>query len=315
MTIMLTGTVAGLTYDLNSDNIRLTDWDLSLASISRLSQKVPTQQGVTDLGFDLSPRFVPLEWVITGDNADVLNYRFHRGLFLECFQPRIADPVILRFTLEGGEVRAINVDLDGSLNWRDRVEFTEKVGGIFKASDPRLYDPEQRTEVFSLEGSGGSTSGWEIPWEIPWEIGTDTIDAVVTVDYAGLSRLGAPEFPIITIFGSIDNPVVMNETTGEVLDFSGNGGLSIPTTGDWVKINLNPLPFRDAKTVVDQDGNTVSQFLTSGSDLATFHLAPAGEKLFDGSYCTGENIIRVTGSNVTSETVVVMNYFDRYQAI
>lgn len=313
MTIGLVASVAGQTYDLNTDKIKLLDWELGLSSVSRLSQRTPTQIGDTDLGFRLEPRFVPLLFGIHGD--DVQDYRIQRGKILECFQPRIGTPVVLTFTLEGGITRAVQVYLDGELASTERVEFVEKIGGLFKASDPRLYNPETKTINFNLEGAGGSTSGFEIPWEIPWEIGTDSLNAVAEIEYAELSRLGAPEFPIITIFGPIEDPVITNETTGEVLDFSANGGLALSGTPNFAKINLSPQPFRDAKTVTDENGVSLASYLTTDSDLVSFHLAPAGEKLFDDSFCDGNNVIRVTGSGVTAETVVVMTYLDRYQGV
>jgi hypothetical protein len=59
----------------------------------------------------------------------------------------------------------------------------------------------------------------------------------------------------------------------------------------------------------------VDQYLTVASDLATWHLAAAGERLPSGAYCTGTNTIRVTGSGINSDTVVVMSYFDRYSGV
>jgi hypothetical protein len=131
----------------------------------------------------------------------------------------------------------------------------------------------------------------------------------VDIDYAGLSRLGAPEYPRFRILGPITDPMLTNETTGEVIDLSDNGGIVLADPTEWIDIDLTD------KTMLDQDGNSVDQYLTVASDLATWHLAAAGERLPSGAYCTGTNTIRVTGSGINSDTVVVMSYFDRYSGV
>jgi hypothetical protein len=309
--LTLLARVAGLEYDLNDRvEIRLRAYDLGTPNVRRLSQRAPEQHGDTDLGWRMDPRFVDLAFSIAGD--DLPHYRQLRGRIMEAFYPRDNDPVQLIFDFGGGLVRALNVNVDGSLNWARRLLSYQDVSGIFKASDPRLYDPEQRTVLFSLETSGGSAEGWEIPWEIPWEVGADVLDLAVNVTYAAGSRLGAPEFPVIRITGPITNPVITNETTGEKIDLSGGAGLILTGPSEFVTVDLSGGERRDSKTVRDQDGDSVDHFLTTDSDLATFHLAPAGERLPAGNYASGINVIRVTGTGVTPETLVAMNYLDRY---
>jgi hypothetical protein len=309
-----TAVVAGLTYDLNDgDEIRLLDYDLSLAATRRLSQRSPSQlYGDSDLGWRMDPRYLDLFWAIHGSN--LANYQAIRERIMTVFQPRDNDAVQLIFDFDGLQ-RAVDVNLDGELLWRDRVEFVEKVSGVFKASDPRLYDPTMCTVLFSLEAGGVAPTGWPIPWPIPWAVGTDVLNMAVSVAYAGLSRLGAPEYPVLHIFGPIDDPVITNETTREIIDLTDGGGLSLADPTEWVEIDLANPPRRDAKTILDQDGNSAEEYLTTASDFATFHIAPAGERLYDGSYCTGTNVIRVYGTGVTSETLATMNFYDRYHGI
>ena len=309
----LIATVAGLSYDLNDSEIMLLDYDLSLAATRRLGQRSPSQiYGDSDLGFRMDPRYLDLFWAIHG--SSLANYLTIRERILTVFQPRDNDAVQLIFDFDGLQ-RAVDVNLDGELLWRDRVQWVEKVSGVFKASDPRLYDPDMHTVLFSLEAGGVAPTGWPIPWPIPWAVGTDVLNMAVNIDYAGLSRLGAPEYPVIRIFGPIDSPVITNEITGEIIDLTDNGGLFLVDPTKWVEIDLANPPRRDAKTILDQDGNSAEEYLTTASDFATFHIAPAGERLYDGSYCTGTNVIRVYGTGVTSETLATMRYFDRYLGI
>lgn len=313
MSPTLTANVAGESYDLNDgQEIRLLDYDMGLAAVRRLSQRAPAQLGDTDLGYRVDPRYIDLFWAIHG--VDVDDYRDIRERVLTIFQPRDDDAVQLIFDF-GDRIRALDVNLDGELNWQDRIERTERVSGVFKASDPRLYDPELRTVLFNLAASGAEVNGWAIPWPIPWPIGTDVLNMTATILYAGGSRLAAVEFPIIRIFGPITNPVITNQTTGEVLDLSDNGGLELVDPTEWVEIDLASPPRRDAKTIRDQDGAGAEQYLTTGSDFATWHLAPAGERLPEGNYATGQNVINVSGTGVTSQTLVTLRYYDRYQGV
>lgn len=310
----LTAVVAGITYDLNDeDEIRLLDYDLSLAATRRLSQRSPSHiYGDSDLGFRVDPRFLDLFWAIHG--ADLAAYLAIRERIMTVFQPRDNDAVQLTFD-QGGVLRSLDVNLDGELLWTERVEFVEKVSGVFRASDPRLYDPDMHTVLFSLEAGGVSPAGWPIGWPIPWPIGSDVLNMGVNILYSGGSRLGAPEYPVIRVYGPINDPVITNETTQEIIDLSDGGGLSLADPTEWVEIDLANPPRRDAKTIRDQDGNSADQYLTTASDLVTWHLAPAGERLYDGSYCTGTNTIRVYGTGVTSETLATMSYYDRYHGI
>lgn len=309
----LSAAVAGQVYDLNDgQEIALLDYDLGLAGIRRLSQRAPLQHGDTDLGFRVDPRFADLFWVING-HGSLIDYRNIRARFLEVWVPR-DDPVVVTFTFED-RTRALDLYLDGELNWYERIGTIEKVSGVFKAPDPRLYDPEVHTVLFSLASAGVGGDGWTIPWAIPWAIGSDALNLALTINYAGGSRLAAPEFPFIRVRGPMTDPVITQETTGETIDLSANGGLALADPTEWVDIDLAGYDRRDSKTVRDQDGNSVDQYLTTDSDLATFHLAPAGERLFDGSYATGSNVIRVSGTGVTSQTLVSMTYYDRYNAV
>ncbi len=306
----LIATVAELSYDLNDgDEVRLLDYDLGLAPIRRLNQRFPAQSGDTDLGFVIEPRFLDLFWAIHGSGLS--NYLAIRERLMTVFLGRDNDAVQLVFDFDGLQ-RAVDVNLEGELLWSDRIEWVEKASGTFKASDPRLYDPAIKTVQFSLESGGVAPTGWPIAWPIPWPIGSDVLNMAVDIVYAGASRLGAPEYPVIRIFGPIDSPVITNETTGEIIDLSDNGGLSLADPTEWVEIDLANPPRRDAKTILDQDGNSAEEYLTTASDFATWHLAPAGERLPAGNYCTGTNTVRIYGTGVTSETLATINYYDRY---
>lgn len=308
--VSLTANIAGQTYNLNDRRgIFLELYDLGMASIRRLSQRAPGQDGDSDLGGLVEPRFIDLAWRINGRDLD--HYRDLREQFMTVFRRRNSQPVQLTFDFGGGRVRALDVNLVGALNWAERAYTQEVVSGVFRASDPRLYDPTQRSVTFSLVSSSG---GLPIPFTIPISIGEDTLNITQEISYAGLSAVAAIEYPVITIYGPIDLPIVENLTTGEQLAFTAGGGLQIASS-EFVIIDLSGSPRRDSKTMRDQDGNGVSQYLSTDSDLATWHLAYNGEILADGTVATGINTLRVTGENVSTASRVTVLYYDRYLGV
>ena len=308
--VSLTANIAGQSYNMNDrQSIFLEFYDLGLANIRRVAQRAPGQDGDSDLGGIVEPRYIDLAWLING--RDLPHYRELRQMIMTVFRRRENDPVQLVFDFGGGVVRAADVYLDGQMDWRGREYTQERTSGIFKASDPRLYDPEVRTVSFNLLPDSG---GLPIPFTIPIPIGADALNVTETVTYAGASKLAAAEYPVIIVYGPIDSPVVENLTTGEQIALTAEGGLSL-AAGQFAIIDLSGFPRRDNKTIRDQDGSSVAQHLSTDSDLATWHLAFAGEKLTDGSYATGANILRVQGANVTINSRVTIRYYDRYEGI
>lgn len=106
------------------------------------------------------------------------------------------------------------------------------------------------------------------------------------------------EYPLITIRGPINNPVLTNLATGDKLDFTG-GTL---TTGQQLTIDLRT----GLKSATGADGTNYAAIMGTPVQLASFGLAPA--PVATG----GTNQIRVTGGSMTSDTRVTVTYYDRY---
>jgi hypothetical protein len=101
------------------------------------------------------------------------------------------------------------------------------------------------------------------------------------------------EYPVITLVGPMNDPVVMNHATGEMLDFTG----ATIGASDFVSINTQ----YGYKTVSTNSGSSIINQMSDDSDLATFHLAP------------GPNYIEVQYSGGTaSASTVAVSYYDRY---
>ncbi len=309
----VTAQAGGRIYDLNkiSGQWILTDVDgLGLTDTRRLEQRGPIQDGTTDLGWRRESRFLNLRWAMQG--CTLRDLWDLRKQLMTVWRPRISDPVILTFRLPNGDVRATDVNFEGELDFKSGMRLDAKTHAVvvgLKASDPRLYNPALRIVEFSLLSSSG---GLPIPWTIPIPIGGSALNTTETIYYANGDLLASPEYPIIIINGPITNPVIENLTTDEKIDLSGNGGLSIGAA-EFIVIDLSGAPLFDRKTILNQDGDSVGEYMTNDSDLATWHLAYNGEKLPDGTYCDGNNVIRVTGTGANLLSRVTLRYFDRFE--
>lgn len=307
--IGLTAVSRGSTFNLNTSAIRLLAYGgTGYKAIGRLSQKAAGQRGSTDLGLAQGDRFLPLTWQIWG-NGLANYYNTQRAALLDCFTPGEFDPIQIVFDVPGVGKRAIDVNMQGDLDFlpSDRIYTMHQVDVQLKANDPRFYDPTQITvDFYPIDGA---ILGWLFPWKFPWTFSTDATTAATTITYANSDRLAAPEYPVLRIYGPIVNPVISQETTGDAIGFT---GLSLGL-GEYVTIDLSGGPYHDAApTIRNHLDESIENLLTSDDDLNSFHLAPAGELLYDGSRATGANVIRLTGTAVSSSTRLEIIYYNRY---
>jgi len=167
------------------------------------------------------------------------------------------------------------------------------VGVQLMAGDPNWYDPE--TNLPSVLRNSGA---WTVPLEVPLDIGATTeIDSPEAIYYSGTFD----EYPLLYLYGAMQDPVIENETTGDVLDLTG----ATIADGDWYEIDLR----YGYKTAVDNDGVNKIAELTAASDLATFRLASILET------GDGVNIVRFTASGAGVNTRFVVQYRNRFVSL
>lgn len=268
---------------------RLDKWDgLGLNVIARLASQGAQQRGDTDRGFRVQARFVTLVFVIVGQGSiPEADLDEKRGQLLRLVRATGVPPV-LKFTKRSGEVKYLAVEfVKHEVNDRF-ARAREKVGVVFKASEPDFYLLPGYDATFGQSGGG---DGGEIPMEVPWGVGTDVLDETLAVAYGG----SAPTFPTIRITGPIEDALFENEAIGEKIDFE---GLTI-AEGDYVDIDLR----YGYKRVLDQDGVYVQA--SADSDLATFRLAP------DPEAPGGVNGLRISGTGVNAVTKVEVSWVER----
>lgn len=304
----LWATIGGTTYDLTSAGILWFEQadGLGLPPMHRFTQRGPQQHGETNRDFRLDPRQITLIGSFARPTEAEL-YTARRRL-LDIFAPSNS-PIVLRWDLSNGAVRQIDTFYSGGLSLPigtppdssgDRSGQTRLYSqGIFQRSaieltayDPTFYDPTLLTATLTHTTFGG---GFVVPMPVPFSVGGSTLGTTLQVTYSGdwLS------YPVIRLTGPLDDPVLTNTTTGDVLNFT---GASI-SAGDYWDIDLS----YGAKTVIDAAGDSQIAFLTATSDLATFSLAPA----LDGS-ASRVNTLTLSATGATSVSAARLQWYSRF---
>jgi len=288
--------VDGVEYDLNYGDPAVFEGEdgLGMPDLHRMEERGPMQDGSTDRGYRLDPRYPTYVFGISGQNRSQLWER--RKALLRIFRP--SRSIIMKHILDNDDIRYLDCKFYSGMKMpaQDRhAGVFQRTAVILKADDPTFYDPIGESMGFALGGGGGA---WEFPWVIPWEVGASSIDQSINLQYDG----DVGTFPtIIRITGPITDAIITNMSTGEKLDFA---GFTI-AAGDYYDIDLR----YGLKTIVDSDGNDVFSDLSNDSDHATWHIA-ADDEVTDGI-----NVIRVQGSAITGSTKVEINYYNRFIGI
>lgn len=289
--------VGGMTYNLSDRNpfdvVSITG--VGIAPTRRLTQRGPLQHGETDIGFRLDPRNVNLVLAVKGVDRAATDYARQQLAYI--FGARQSEAVQLRCTRDDGSVRQLDCRavgmVDTAITEEDRIWDFQRVGVQLMASDPNWYDPQ--TNLPSVLRNSGA---WTVPLEVPLDIGATTeIDSPEAIYYSGTFD----EYPLLYLYGAMQDPVIENETTGDVLDLTG----ATIADGDWYEIDLR----YGYKTAVDNDGVNKIAELTAASDLATFRLASILET------GDGVNIVRFTASGAGVNTRFVVQYRNRFVSL
>jgi hypothetical protein len=275
----------GTVYDLESGvgpKWVMTQEGWGMPSINYLTTRDPQGGAETVVDYRLPPRFITMllrqgfcsrEEYWAGRSALLNAIRFNQG------PTGNSVPVTLRRRLSDGNLRDLEVYIlsgpgftpQASTQW-DQWGFTEQVR--FVAYNPVVTDPAQITTSVTLAG----LSNLVFPITFPIVFGSATIDDTQNIVYAGTWL----EYPLITITGPFNSPIITNNTTGEVIALS----YEVPA-GRTVTIDLT----YGIKSVMDDQGRNLIGVLTPASAMETWHLAP------DPEAPGGVNQIRVQGTD------------------
>lgn len=271
---------------------------LGLPPVRRIKERGPQQHGSTDVGFLLDERMLNLALLITADTkAEVATARRDLAHILK---PRQSTPIIVRVTGEDDLVRQIDTHLAGIVDFpntlQERMGASQLVVVQFEAADPIPYDPTLQNVTFD---NTAFSAGLTVPMAVPMTLVIPSaIDSIVSITYEG----DWETFPFMYLTGPMDDPVITNETTGDVLDFT---GASLTGSDVWT-IDLR----YGHKSITDQNGDSQIAALTDDSDLITWSLVP------DEEAPDGINDIRVEiPTGVTSATRVRIEYYNKYPSL
>lgn len=284
----LSAIVNGVTYSLDDGTYCywLGDDGLGMSPMHRLSERGPLQHGDTDRGYRLDPRIVSLVLDINGSSQ--ANMEAQRLTLLSIFKPSNT-PIILQNVRAGGTYNLDCYYVGGmSISSADRNSWNQKVMVTLKANDPTWYDPIASSYVVSI-GAGADTM--LVPTVIPMTVGASTINANGVAVNSGTMIA----YPVIHIIGPIVDCVITNNTTGEVLDFTG----TTIEAAHYFDVDLR----YGYKTITDNHSANRISTLSDDSDLVSWHLA------------IGDNSITVTGTSATAATGVSLVWFKRYIGI
>jgi hypothetical protein len=260
----------GVNTDLVLPHWRLRSVDgLGMPEVAHISERYAQQDGATYQGTRLKKRIVTLTFHLVEDSeSDLWDARdellraisdFGHGFEIYVFLPN-------------GDTRAIGLQFDSGLSMpRDLNQNLIQQECVLQcvAHDPLLYDPYVVWLTYNQSALG----------------------VVQVVPNAGTWAT----YPTIFIDGPLTDPVIENQTTGEILDLTGFTLL----IADVITITLTP----GAKAITCTGIGNILPYLSTASNLATWHLG------------VGDNDILWTGSGAMASTSLAFSYYRRYIGI
>lgn len=275
------------------DRVVMTESGFGMPPIEYVTQRGVYQHGETAVAYYLRPRTIQL--LIRHKYCDRNAYWAGRAALLDILRPNkllCIVPGTLRKITPNGTKRDIKVLIDQGPEFAPRETTSWNEFGYvedlrFIAHDPVWYNPTLKTVTLDL-----STSTGQLVFPITFPISFGNISSTgVSVAYAGNWQ----SYPTIYIYGPIDQPVITNVTTGEIIALAA----AIPA-GDIVTITLA----FGAKSIINLAGTDLIATVTASSNFGTFHLEP------------GNNLFTIAGNSIDpAVTKFVLEYYERYIGI
>lgn len=274
-----------------------------MPEINYISQQGPFQHGATIYDYRLQPRIIQMMFRESACSRE--EYWELRAKFLNYFRPNrqvLGDFQLgtLRRILPDGSKRDIRVTIEQGPSFNPKGsswdEWSVHDTIRFIASDPTFYDPDANT----LNGFETGEDHLILPFTF------DDTDIVLTTEIEGglvsVSYTGTwLSYPTIVLGGPIDTPIITNVSTGETIDLS---AINI-AEGETIVITLE---YGNKTVISDVNGNMIG-YVSSDSDVATFHIG------CDPEVPNGLNTIALSGDNITTASQFLVSYYTRYIGI
>lgn len=291
-------TPSGSLYELEVKNMRyvMSVEGEGLPPIFYNTQRGPYQDGETLHGFHAQPRIVQLTIRhVLESRGQYWDERQSLMYALTPFRQALAtdrNPGTLRKSLPDGAKRDLKCLIAEGPNFNPRDlarwdEFAYQEVLRFIAHDPIWFDPNEHTLLFL------DTQGTELTFPITFPITFSDISETITLNYPGSWR----EYPRIVFTGPMSVGTVINQTTDEKIIIT----YPLPA-GETITIDTR----YGYKTVVLSDGTSVLHYVSTDSDLGSFHITPAND---------GVNVLLASAFGSNASTRVQVKYNDRYLGI
>lgn len=286
--------------DTQRGNPGVLNWEgTGMPPIEYITERGPFQHGETIKDYFLRPRIV--QYLIRRKFCSRQAYFDGRNALLDALRPNRGVNGVIRHVLPDGQKRDLTVaviegpkfEADKLDEW-DQWAYQEVIR--FIANNPVYFNPTQRIKSYGPLASSGfpytfpflfsTPSELEFPIEFPIEF--QPFDLTLDVENAGTWI----EYPVIEVFGPAKQIIITNHTTGESLALFNYDIL----VGQSVIFNLA----YGVKTVKLSDGTNLIGYLSTDSDLATFHLDP------------GENSVEIDIGSYGAATYAEIRHYDRY---
>jgi hypothetical protein len=264
---------------------------LGMPPVEHVVQRAPLQHGATRLFTRLAPRTVEVSFVDTA--VDASGRWANRRALMEML--KAFDTLVLRKVLPDGQG-----SYDLAVVYAGGAEFSSaddvyprwsKVGIRLLAHNPVWAATDPSTVTVGLPSY---PDAGQLPWTFPIMFGASAINRDMEVTYGGTWLV----YPEIDVRGPVTNPTVENLTTGEKLAIEAE-----VLEDEVIRFSLDPLE----KTVTNiTDDTSWLGYLSTDSDLATFHLAASPEAP------GGINALRFYGFSAGADTAITLRWHDQY---
>jgi hypothetical protein len=297
----------GQVYQFDShDKFLISETGWGMPPIKYITQKSPVQHGETAIDYRLNPRVIQLVHRRNACSRD--EYWENRSTLLNMIRPnrqgyygRLLPPMLqpgkLRKILPDGSKRDVDVVIEQGPEFAardpsrwDEWAFTETLR--FIAHDPILYDPDVKSNTFTLASYNKLT----FPFSFPFLFDLPNLLAIENLTNAG----SWISYPTIAVTGPASGFTIDNLTTQKWITFN-----TVVSPGETITIDLR----FGYKTVTNQSGINKINEVSAESDLATFGLVAEPESP------SGANSIRIYAPGGDANTAVTISWYDRYIGI
>lgn len=248
------------------------------------TKRAPFQDGTTFTDALLKQRFMNLRFSIFGDDNSQIEM-FRSELFKK-FSPTLKEGTLtINSDSQSLSIPCVARKVIAGNRKKSRTECFQDIMIPLVASDPAFLD-EEFTEITLAAFTGG----FQFPFAFPISFGT--VGQSTTID-----NIGHMETPvIIEMAGALTNPVFTNDTTGQSIDLTGGGGLTL-LAGETLIINTDKF----SPSIIKMSGGVPTnayEFLTSDSELWQLAL--------------GENDVSYVAASQTGAASVTLKFKLRY---